>query len=84
MFEFIMGDLEVPADAVELWNTWMRNPLPPADEPDTNDFRAIRMRLNMRDDEFIAAGDAWQRLSPVQKARIENLTNSFFQTTTRF
>lgn len=78
MFEFIMGDLEPPPDAVDLWNTWVRNPLPPEDEPDTNAFRAIRMRLGMQHGDFIAPGDAWQKLSPAQKARIENLKNSFF------
>ena len=79
MFEFIMGDLAAPPDPVELWNSWVRNPLPPADEPDTNDFRSLRMGLRMNDDQFIAPGDAWQKLSPAQKTRVDNLRENFFQ-----
>ncbi len=79
MFEFIMGTLPAPPDPVELWNSWMRNPLPPADEPNTNDFRAFRMRLGMDDLDFVATGNAWQSLSPAQKIRVDNLRENFFQ-----
>jgi superfamily II DNA or RNA helicase len=79
MINYIMGDLDAPHEPVDLWEPWIRNPLPPVDEPDTTDFKAIRMRLGMSDSDYVAPGDAWYKLSPAQKARIGNLRSKFFQ-----
>jgi superfamily II DNA or RNA helicase len=79
MIDYVMGNLEAPLDSVGLWEPWIRNPLPPADEPGTNDFRVLRMGLRMGDDDYVADGSAWSKLTPAQKARIANLRNKFFQ-----
>jgi superfamily II DNA or RNA helicase len=79
MFDYILGALTEPSDSLDLWNTWLRNPLPPANEPETNAFKAIRMQLSMSDNQFVAPGDSWQNLTLAQKTRIDNLRSDFFQ-----
>jgi SNF2 family DNA or RNA helicase len=79
MIDYIMGSLDAPHEPVELWEPWLRNPLPPQDEPSTNACRASRMGLGMRDTDNVAPGDAWAKLSPAQKARVGNLRNEFFK-----
>jgi superfamily II DNA or RNA helicase len=79
MFDYIMGKVDPPDEAVELWEPWLRNPLPPEDEPDTNDFKVIRRGLGMKDSDYVAPGDAWSKLSLAQKARIDNLRSDFFK-----
>jgi superfamily II DNA or RNA helicase len=78
MFELIMDNQIAPLDPIEMWD-WMRNPLPPANEQGTTDFRSIRTGLGIEDNKFVVPGDLWKNLSPTQKSRIENLRNDFFK-----
>ena len=77
MIDYMMGQIEAPLAPIELWDPWVRNPFPPADEK--SDFRSIRTTLQIRDDQYVADGESWGRLTSVQKTRIDLLRNTFFQ-----
>ena len=64
----VMGEARISEDVYEGWN-WLRNPLPPANEH--RSFRDIRRRLKMRDSDYVAPGNAIDKLKPtdVTKAR---------------
>ena len=77
MFDYIMGNVEPPEETIELWDPWVRNPLPPSDEK--NDFKSIRTTLKMQDKQFVANGESWSRLTGPQKAKLNILRKIFFQ-----
>jgi superfamily II DNA or RNA helicase len=79
MFDHIMGKIDTPSEAVDLWEPWLRNPLPPESEPGTTAFRAIRTRLGMKEGDYVAPGDSWTKLTHAQKARVDHLREDFFK-----
>ena len=79
MFDHIMGNIDPPLEAVDLWEPWLRNPLPPDSEPGTNAFRAIRTRLVMKEADYVVPGDSWTKLTHAQKTRVDHLREVFFK-----
>lgn len=66
--DLIMGRADLPAAEDQRWE-WLRNPLPPKQEH--HDFEILRKRLQMPDQEAVAAGNAWFDLRPPDRARIK-------------
>lgn len=74
------GTLSPPADERQLWQ-WMRNPLPPADEPSQilqQPFRQIRSTLALPV-EPLARVEDYDRLTPADRSRLRDLRPVFFQ-----
>lgn len=63
----VMGRADLPTDEDQRWD-WLRNPLPPKREH--HDFAILRKRLQMPDQEAVAAGNALFDLRPPDRARI--------------
>jgi len=72
----VMGQSDLPEDDVELWS-WIRNPLPPADEH--LDFQIIRRLLRMQDNEFVAPPEAWAKMGEPGRSRIRRVAKTFAQ-----
>jgi superfamily II DNA/RNA helicase len=70
----VMGERHLPDDDGVQWQ-WMRNPLPPASEH--RDFALIRRSLDLEDRAAVAPGDAWDRLSPPDRARLRQRAEVF-------
>lgn len=70
----VMGRSDLPDDDLELWS-WIRNPLPPADEH--LDFQIIRRLLRMQDNEFIAPPEAWEKMGEPGRSRIRRVAKTF-------
>ncbi len=63
----VMGRADLPTDEDQRWD-WLRNPLPSKQEH--RDFAILRKRLQMPDQEAVAAGNALFDSSPPDRARI--------------
>ena len=61
----VMGQAELPADDLDMWE-WVRTPMPPRTEH--RDFDIIRRSLGMSDEQVSATGSDWERLKPPDKA----------------
>lgn len=70
----IMGHTPAPTDDTERWD-WIRNPLPPKSEHLT--FSSIRRTLKLRDNEAVARGELWDKLTPSDKRKIGQLASDF-------
>jgi len=70
----VMGQSDLPDDDLELWS-WIRNPLPPADEH--IDFQIIRRLLRMRDNDFVAPPEAWEKMGEPGRTRVRRLAKTF-------
>ena len=71
-----MGLSQVPTDDIECWS-WIRNPLPPASE--NLDLNILRHSLKIKDEVAVVQGDAWDRMSEPDKARVRHLSRTFFK-----
>lgn len=74
--DLIMGLSQVPTDDIECWS-WIRNPLPPASE--NLDLNILRHSLKIKDEVAVVQGDAWDRMSEPDKARVRHLSRTFFK-----
>ncbi len=72
----VMGSETLPEDDLEFWS-WIRNPLPPADEGRT--FELIRRSLDLGSDDAVAPGNLWSRLSRADKQRVRRKRGDFAQ-----
>ncbi|MBB4070574.1 hypothetical protein GGQ18_003189 [Salinibacter ruber] len=72
----VMGSETLPEDDLEFWS-WVRNPLPPADEGRT--FELIRRSLDLGSDDAVAPGNLWDRLSRADKQRVRRKRGDFAQ-----
>lgn len=72
----IMGQSDLPDDGLELWS-WVRNPLPP--ETENIDFQIIRRFLRMREDEFVATPEAWEKMGEPGRSRVRRIAKNFAQ-----
>jgi len=72
--ELVMGRDEFPTDENQIWE-WVRNPLPPKLEH--RDFEIIRRRLGVQDELAVVPGDAFTRLGPPDRNRLEQLFPRF-------
>lgn len=72
--EAALGQLSLPENDVELWS-WVRNPLPTSQEK--RDFQILRRSLRLDDGEAIAPPDAWQKLNPPDRKRLQDLRKTF-------
>jgi superfamily II DNA or RNA helicase len=74
--DVVMGEKALPEDDWQLWS-WVRNPLPPANED--KDFQLIRRSLNLDSDDAVAPGDKWDELSPPDRQKIRKKRDVFAQ-----
>ena len=65
-----MGTCDLPNDDSDLWS-WIRNPLPPSSE-DRN-FHLLRQSLSLPDSVAVAPGDAWSKLKPPDRRRVQDI-----------
>jgi len=72
--DIAMGQTTMPKDNLEAW-TWIRNPLPPSNE--NRDIAQLRRSLNVREDCAVCRGDAYDRLTPPDIARLQRLSSTF-------
>ncbi|MCS3700354.1 hypothetical protein GGQ20_001663 [Salinibacter ruber] len=72
----VMGREPLPDDDLELWS-WIRNPLPPANEGKT--FELVRRSLDLGPDDAVAPGNLWDRLSRADKQRVRQKRDEFAQ-----
>ena len=70
----VMGEEEIPTELGEAWR-WMRNPLPPVAEG--RNFRYLRRKLGMKDDDYIAPGDSLEYLRPPEITRLKSIIPDF-------
>lgn len=70
----VIGDKELPADDIEMWE-WLRNPFPPSSEG--VDFTVLRRSLNLSDSDAIAQGSKYQQLSAPDKNRLRRIFARF-------
>ena len=70
----VMGEDEIPHELGDAWR-WMRNPLPPAAEG--RDFRYLRRKLDLKDDDCIAPGDSLENLRPPEITRLKSVIPDF-------
>jgi hypothetical protein len=64
----------MPEDNIEAW-MWIRNPLPPSSE--SRDIAQLRRSLNVTDDCAVCPGDAYERLTSPDRARLQRLSTTF-------
>jgi len=74
--DIVMGREPLPEDDWELWS-WMRNPLPPANEGKT--FELVRRSLDLGSDDAVASGNLWDRLSRADQQRVRRKRDEFAQ-----
>jgi len=72
--DVVMGRRSLPDDDWELWS-WVRNPLPPADEGKA--FELIRRSLNLDADDAVVPGEKWDQLSPPDQQRVRQKGEGF-------
>jgi superfamily II DNA or RNA helicase len=72
--DIAMGQTTMPKDNLEAW-AWIRNPLPPSTE--NRDIAQLRRSLNVGEDCAVCRGDAYDRLTPPDKARLQRLSSAF-------
>jgi hypothetical protein len=70
----VMGQAELPADDLDMWQ-WVRTPLPPRAEH--RDFDIISRSLGMSDEQVSATGSDWERLRAPDRARIQAMFPRF-------
>jgi ERCC4-related helicase len=66
----VMGEEFISEDVYDAWN-WLRNPFPP--ESEHRSFRDIRRRLQMNDLDYVASGDAIDRLKPTDLTKLRRV-----------
>lgn len=72
--DVVLGEDTLPSDDRELWS-WVRNPLPPATEH--RDFDTLRRALGMSPADAVADGEAWDRLTEPDQARVRRMGDRF-------
>ena len=70
----VMGEKEIPDELGEAWR-WIRNPMPPASEGTS--FRILRRKLGLKENDWIADGDALEYLRPPEITRLKNIIPGF-------
>lgn len=70
----VLGEKPFPGDPVYAW-PFIRNPLPPASEHRT--FREIRRRLRMSDSDYVAAGDARDKLRTTDYTKLNRVLHHY-------
>ena len=74
--DIVMGLKQTPVDDIECWS-WIRNPLPPSSE--NLDLKILRHSLKIIDEMAVVSGDAWDKMSAPDKARVRHLSKTFFK-----
>jgi hypothetical protein len=72
--EMAIGEATMPEDDIESW-MWIRNPLPPSSEG--RDIAQLRRSLNVADDCAVCSGDAYNRLTSPDRARLRRVSTTF-------
>lgn len=70
----VLGSHDLPSTDRDFWS-WVRNPLPPANEH--RDFETLRRALRMSPADAVADGDSWDRLSAPDQARVRRMRERF-------
>jgi hypothetical protein len=74
--DYILGRHTPPESLPEAWE-WIRDPLPPGDEG--RDFQVLRSELGLGDDKTWAKAADLDRLRPLTKQRLRDVTRVFFR-----
>jgi hypothetical protein len=72
--DMAIGEGTMAGDNIEAW-MWIRNPLPPSSE--SRDIAQLRRSLNAADDCAVCPGDAYERLTSPDRARLQRLSTTF-------
>lgn len=72
--DVVMGNQSLPPDDRDYWS-WVRNPLPPAEEHRV--FQLVRRSLRLSPTDAIAAGDTWDQLPRPDQQRLLNIRGQF-------
>ncbi|MCB1099687.1 MAG: DEAD/DEAH box helicase family protein [Verrucomicrobiae bacterium] len=70
----VTGAKGLPTEDLELWS-WIRNPLPPAEDDRT--FSIVRTSLGMNANNAVASGSDWEKLRAPDQARVHAMRGKF-------
>jgi superfamily II DNA or RNA helicase len=70
----VMGESDIPSKLYEAW-PWIRNPFPLSNEDIA--FKSIRRNLNLRETDFVVAGEELDRLRPTEITMLNRISKDF-------
>ena len=70
----VMGETKVPEEEALAW-TWVRNPLPQAEEDRA--FKDLRRRLNMEPGDYVASADSYEKLRKPDRTRLRRVLSDY-------